>query len=133
MYASFLLLTQTYERKFYHLLAHLLCYGLPEGLGWIYFWQAINGLILAGHNYFDHSAWAWHTIRELAQKPQEPHTAFWRCAKPRAETKVEVLQKLSGWKGWWAQVHAMRTQKKISAPQFLRTGHGKCGNFPWSL
>jgi hypothetical protein len=32
-------------------------YGLPEGLGWIYFWQAINGSILVEYNYF-------HIVRE---------------------------------------------------------------------
>ncbi|KAJ7824325.1 hypothetical protein B0H14DRAFT_2597339 [Mycena olivaceomarginata] len=58
--------------------------------------------------------------RELVQKPHEPHAAFWHCAKPRVETKVEVQQELSWWKGWWA-------------PQFLRAGHDKCGKFPWSF
>jgi hypothetical protein len=29
-------------------------------------------------------------IRELAQKPHEPHAAFWHCAKPHAEIKFEV-------------------------------------------
>jgi hypothetical protein len=71
--------------------------------------------------------------RDLAQKPHEPHAAFWHCAKPRAETKIEVQQELSWWKGWWAQVHALAMQKKMSAPQFLRAGHDKCGNFPWSF
>jgi hypothetical protein len=31
-------------------------YSLPEGLGWIYFWQVINGSIPSEYNYFYHSA-----------------------------------------------------------------------------
>ncbi|KAJ7369135.1 hypothetical protein DFH08DRAFT_796928 [Mycena albidolilacea] len=37
--------------------------------------------------------------RDLAQKPHKPHAAFGHCAKPRAETKVEVRKKTELVKG----------------------------------
>jgi hypothetical protein len=42
-------------------------------------------------------------IRELAQKPHEPHAACGHCAEPRAEIKFEVTAKASRWKGSWIQ------------------------------
>jgi hypothetical protein len=33
--------------------------------------------------------------RELAQKPHEPHAAFWHWAKPHAEIKFELTEEPS--------------------------------------
>ncbi|KAJ7894692.1 hypothetical protein B0H14DRAFT_2559114 [Mycena olivaceomarginata] len=55
--------------------------------------------------------------RELAQKPHEPHAAFGRCAKPRAEAKAEGREKLSWWKGRYGGAYLTHQKAKTNPPK----------------
>ncbi|KAF8132681.1 hypothetical protein K438DRAFT_1787868 [Mycena galopus ATCC 62051] len=48
-----------------------------------------HGYMVSRPSFAPHSL-----IRELAQKPHKPHAAFWHCAKPRAEIRPKVTEKL---------------------------------------
>ncbi|KAF8183227.1 hypothetical protein K438DRAFT_1937561 [Mycena galopus ATCC 62051] len=71
-------------------------------------------------------------IRELAQKPHKPHAAFWHCAKPHAEIKSEVTEKLSQWRDTQVERQVLVREKVALLSQLLRAGHEKCVKSEWS-
>jgi hypothetical protein len=70
--------------------------------------------------------------RELAQKPHEPHAAFWHCAKPRAEIKFEITENPSRWKGSWIQGQVQVGEEISFVPQLLCARRDKYGKSEWS-
>jgi hypothetical protein len=73
------------------------------------------------------------SIRDLAQKPHEPHAAFGHCAKLHAEIKYEVTEKPSQWKDSWIQGQVQPVGEEISfVPQLLCTRREKCGKSEWN-
>jgi hypothetical protein len=71
-------------------------------------------------------------IRDLAQKPHEPHAAFGHCAKPCAEIKFDVTEKPSQSKGNWVQGQVLVGEEISFLPQLLCARREKCGKSQWS-
>jgi hypothetical protein len=71
-------------------------------------------------------------IRELAQKPHKPHRAFWHCAKPHAEIRLEVTEKPSQWRGSWVDRQVLVSEKTALLLQLLCAGHENCRESEWS-